>query len=43
MKLIYSQHTKPIARQKQVLEDTLTQYTEGTEQRDDILLLGMRV
>ncbi len=33
----------PFDNQQQVLETTLDQYMEGTEQRDDILFLGFRV
>ena len=32
-----------LSEQKQVLEDALSKYMEGTEQRDDILLLGMQI
>jgi serine phosphatase RsbU (regulator of sigma subunit) len=33
----------PLAEQKQILESKLAQFTEGTQQRDDILLLGFRI
>lgn len=40
-KLIYELHSKSLIEQKQVLEDTLDEFMVGTEQRDDILLLGV--
>lgn len=33
----------PLAKQKQLLETLLTKHMEGTEQRDDILFLGIEV
>lgn len=41
--LIYTHHTRLLSKQRQILENALTQYIEGTEQRDDILLLGVKL
>jgi serine phosphatase RsbU (regulator of sigma subunit) len=39
--LIYEVHPKKMIEQKQVLEGTLDEFMVDTEQRDDILLLGV--
>lgn len=35
--------SKPMSEQKQILDETLDQHMEGTEQRDDIMLIGVRL
>jgi serine phosphatase RsbU (regulator of sigma subunit) len=34
---------KPMAEQKQILDNTIDAHMEGTEQRDDIMLIGVRL
>jgi serine phosphatase RsbU (regulator of sigma subunit) len=33
----------PMEQQKEILQTQLTKYIEGTEQRDDILVVGVRL
>lgn len=35
--------TKPMAEQKQILDNTIDAHMEGTEQRDDIMLIGVKL
>lgn len=41
--LLYQYHSLSMGKQKQALEEVLNQHMIGTEQRDDILLLGLKV
>ncbi|EAY27802.1 two-component regulator propeller domain-containing protein [Microscilla marina] len=41
-KMLYQNHSLPLNTQKQILEETLDQHMVGTEQRDDILLIGLK-
>jgi serine phosphatase RsbU (regulator of sigma subunit) len=41
--LLLQHHTLALHQQKELLEQTLDKYMEGTEQRDDMLLIGIRL
>lgn len=40
---LYDVHRLPLAKQKEVLEAKMTEFMAGTEQRDDILLMGIKI
>ena len=42
-KLVHQNHELSLAQQKQVLEDALSNHMKNTEQRDDILWMGLKV
>lgn len=41
--LLLKHHRLALHQQKEILEQTLDKYMEGTEQRDDMLLIGIRL
>lgn len=43
MNLLFQYHTLPLSEQKQALNKALNEHMEGTEQRDDILLMGIQL
>ena len=43
MNLLYKYHHLPLTAQKQALENSLESHMSGTDQRDDILLMGILV
>lgn len=42
-KLVYQNHTLPLVQQQQALENALADHMQDTEQRDDILLVGIKI
>jgi serine phosphatase RsbU (regulator of sigma subunit) len=42
-KLLESISSYSMTKQKQILEETLDQHMEGTDQRDDIMLIGVKL
>ncbi len=42
-KLIFDIHQKPMKEQKKILEETILEWMQGTEQIDDILVIGFRL
>ena len=42
-KILLENHNKPMAIQKEMLEDELKNWMKGYEQTDDILVMGVRV
>lgn len=43
LKLLEENARKPLLAQKKALENTLAEYTAGVPQRDDILLIGLKI